>query len=151
MIRLFSIISFLAILVTFTTAEALDPYIWNANGYIYAPPIPVTTIVMPEPRPVLAPALVDIGLYSLTWYSCSKEQGTEACIVRYGVGRPVEGRTIANNYLPAGMEVYIDNVGWRVVEDTGRLAERHIDIYVEETQQAFANGFREGVKVWTKP
>lgn len=58
---------------------------------------------------------------------------------------PTEGYTIACNSLPLGTEVYIEGIGYRVVEDRG--AEWHgdswLDIYMGDEASCYEWGVRE--------
>lgn len=61
--------------------------------------------------------------------------------------RPVEGITVAENFLPFGTRIYIFN-RWYVVQDRMAFANRHrVDIYVRSHSQAKMNGIQK-VKVW---
>ena len=62
---------------------------------------------------------------------------------------PTEGYTVACNSLPLGTEVYIEGVGYRVVEDRG--AEWHsynwMDLYLGDVASCYEWGVRT-VAVW---
>lgn len=63
-------------------------------------------------------------------------------------GMPVEiGRTVAAD-LPFGTELYIENYGWRTVQDRGgEITEGRIDIAVETVEEALRLG-RRTLRVW---
>jgi 3D (Asp-Asp-Asp) domain-containing protein len=50
------------------------------------------------------------------------------------------GRTVAANNLPFGTRVFIQGIGWRVVEDRGNLKDNQIDVLVESKEVAYENG-----------
>jgi 3D (Asp-Asp-Asp) domain-containing protein len=50
------------------------------------------------------------------------------------------GRTIAANNLPFGTKVFIQGIGWRVVEDRGNLEDNQIDVLVETKKEAYERG-----------
>ena len=90
-----------------------------------------------------------VGLIVLTAYcSCS------LCCQQFADGitasgtKPVQGRTVAANWLPFGTRVYLDGVGWRTVED--RMAKRfseRVDVYFDSHKEALKFGIRTN-KVW---
>ena len=62
--------------------------------------------------------------------------------------QPQEGRTVAADWsvLPAGTEIYIGGVGWRVVEDTGAGIDGHtLDVYYDSHEAALGHGVQEAV------
>lgn len=69
------------------------------------------------------------------------------CTPGYGITAsgvaPVAGRTLAadTSIFPIGTEVYIENVGWRVVEDTGSAIKGlRVDVYVDDHNEALQLG-----------
>lgn len=62
---------------------------------------------------------------------------------------PQEGYTIACNALPFGSRVYIDGVGFRVVEDTddGHMGNEWCDLYMESVTDCVQWGMQER-QVW---
>ena len=90
------------------------------------------------------PELVSIGTFTAYAY-CP----CETCCGQWSGGptasgvMPEEGRTVAADWdvLPAGMEIYIDGIGWRTVEDTGgAIRGNTIDIFFESHEEAAAFG-----------
>ena len=64
---------------------------------------------------------------------------------------PEEGRTVAADWdvLPAGTEIYIEDIGWRTVEDTGSgIVGQALDVYMTSHQSAIAFG-TQTVNVYT--
>ena len=86
------------------------------------------------------PELVYIGDYRITAYEWT---GNPCANGNY----PSEGYTVACNDLPFGTEVYIDGVGWRVVEDRGGGGEGWMDIYMGDVGACFEWG-RQYRDVW---
>lgn len=89
-----------------------------------------------------------IGEFEITYYTAGPEStGKTPSHPEYGITRNgttvEEGRTIAAdiNILPFGTKVWIENVGLRVVEDTGSaIKENKLDVYVEDLKTALQNG-----------
>ncbi len=115
-------------------AAALFAVCFPATGYIVAPPVMPVHIEAAVEAPIGAE-------YVLTGYSCSEDQGTSACVGRWTGRRPVEGRTIASNTIPAGTVVVVEGLGRRIVEDSGGgLAADQIDLYFEAYDDAVRFG-----------
>ena len=85
-------------------------------------------------------------------YTCYAYCPCERCCGKWSGGptasgtMPEEGRTVAADWavLPPGAEIYIENVGWRTVEDTGSgIDGRTLDVYHESHQEALEFGTRE--------
>ena len=80
-----------------------------------------------------------LGVFTVTAYAatiqdCGKTDG----ITRNG-DKAQEGITIAADWsvLPEGTKVYVDDLGWRIVQDTGGAVKgNRIDIYFDSEQQA---------------
>lgn len=83
------------------------------------------------------PEMEFLGYYDMTAYEWT---GNPCANGNY----PTEGYTIACNSLPLGMEVYIEGVGYRVVEDRG--AEWHsdnwMDLYLGDVASCYEWGVR---------
>ena len=94
---------------------------------------------------------VDLGVYKITAYTAGYEStGKTPEHPAYGItasGAEVkEGITIAADWdvLPVGSKVYIQDVGFRWVEDRGGAVKgQHIDIYIEDLTQALEWGVQE--------
>lgn len=82
---------------------------------------------------VETPGLVYIGDYRVTAYEWT---GNPCANGNY----PSEGYTVACNDLPFGTEVYIDGVGWRVVEDRGGGGEGWMDLYLGDVSACYEWG-----------
>lgn len=91
------------------------------------------------------------GTYKLTAYtadfeSTGKSPGDPAYGITYS-GMPVEkGVTVAAdlNVLPLGTVVYIEGIGKRTVRDKGGAVKgKHLDIYIEDLEEALAFGVQE--------
>lgn len=97
------------------------------------------------------PELVSLGTFTAFAYcSCPKCCGQWSGGPTASGTMPEAGRTVAADWavLPAGTEVYIEDLGWRVVEDTGSgITGDKLDIYMESHQAALAWGIRE-LEVW---
>ena len=96
--------------------------------------------------------LISLGTYTITAYcSCEKCCGKWSAYNLTASGTtPTDGQTVAADWsvLPAGTEVYIDGVGWRVVEDTGAgVTGQWLDLYFSDHQRALEWGVKE-VEVW---
>lgn len=83
------------------------------------------------------PEMEFLGYYYMTAYEWT---GNPCANGNY----PTEGYTIACNSLPLGTEVYIEGVGYRVVEDRG--AEWHsdnwMDLYLGDVDACYEWGIR---------
>lgn len=91
---------------------------------------------------VETPGLVYIGDYMITAYEWT---GNPCANGNY----PSEGYTVACNDLPFGTEVYIDGVGWRVVEDRGGGGEGWMDLYLGDVDSCYEWGVQyRGVYVY---
>ena len=66
-------------------------------------------------------------------YECSGSWGKQTSSGTWCV----EGRTVACNSIPAGTRIYIEGYGEFVVEDTGNLGSRTIDIYFDDHRANF--------------
>lgn len=83
--------------------------------------------------------LVSLGTFKLTAYcSCIKCCGKDDGITASGTVA-TQGRTIACNSLPAGTEVVINGHTY-IVEDTGKLGDKTIDIFFDSHQDALDFG-----------
>ena len=95
------------------------------------------------------PELVSLGTYTLYGYCpCSKCCGKWSGGPTASGAMPQEGRTVAADWsvLPAGTEIYIEGVGWRVVEDTGAGIDGHtLDVYYDSHEAALGRGVQEAV------
>lgn len=95
------------------------------------------------------PELVSLGTYTLYGYCpCSKCCGKWSGGPTASGAMPQEGRTVAADWsvLPAGTEIYVEGVGWRVVEDTGAGIDGHtLDVYYDSHEAALGHGVQEAV------
>ena len=95
------------------------------------------------------PELVSLGTYTLYAYCpCSKCCGKWSGGPTASGAMPQEGHTVAADWsvLPAGTEIYIEGVGWRVVEDTGAGIDGHtLDVYYDSHEAALGHGVQEAV------
>ena len=101
------------------------------------------------------PELVRLGTYT-----CYAYCPCERCCGQWSGGptasgtMPEEGRTVAADWsvLPPGTEIYIENVGWRMVEDTGSgITGDALDLYMESHDAARAFGVqRAGIYIRDK-
>lgn len=93
------------------------------------------------------PELESLGTYAVYAYCpCAKCCGQWSGGLTASGTVPEEGRTVAADWdvLPAGTELYIDGVGWRVVEDTGAgIDGQALDIYMDSHEDALRFGVRE--------
>ena len=100
-----------------------------------------------------APELVSLGTYTLYAYCpCPKCCGQWSGGLTASGTVPEEGRTVAADWdvLPAGTELYIEGVGWRVVEDTGAgIDGQALDIYMDSHADALRFGVQE-MEVWQR-
>ncbi len=85
--------------------------------------------------------------YEITWYTAGYEStGKTPSHPAYGItasGRKVvEGKTAAcPPSMPFGTRLRIEGVGERRCDDRGSLiTEGHIDVYIEDVEQALRNG-----------
>lgn len=93
----------------------------------------------------------DLGVFKITAYTAGYEStGKNFGDLGYGItasGAEVqEGITIAADWdvLPVGSKVYIEDVGFRWVEDKGGAVKgQHIDIYMDDLGQALEWGVQE--------
>lgn len=79
------------------------------------------------------PGLIYIGDYRITAYEWT---GNPCANGEY----PTEGYTIACNDLPLGTEVWIEGVGYRVVEDRGGGGEGWMDLYLGDVSACYEWG-----------
>lgn len=78
-----------------------------------------------------------IGTYRVTGYdSCAYCNGQDSGLTASGT-YITPGRTIAMLTLPLGSKVYIEGIGYRVVEDTGNFPRNTIDLAVNNHQEAY--------------
>lgn len=97
-----------------------------------------------------------MGLFTLTAYTAGPEStGKRPGDPYYGVtasGSFVQpGVTVAADprVIPMGSKVYIENVGVRIVQDTGgAIKGNRIDVYIPNLSQARQFGVKKGVKVY---
>lgn len=116
----------------------------------------LVTITAPHTRQKEAlraeePQLVSMGAFTCYAYcSCSRCCGQCSGGPTQSGTMPEVGRTVVADWsvLPAGMELYIDGLGWRTVEDTGSgITGDKLDIYMESHQAALEWGVRE-MEMW---
>lgn len=81
-----------------------------------------------------------LGTYEITAYEWTGNPCANGCY-------PTEGYTVACNDLPFGTTVYIDGVGYRVVEDRGGGGYGWIDIYLGDVSSCYEWG-RQYREVW---
>ena len=79
------------------------------------------------------PGLSYLGTYEITAYEWTGNPCANGCY-------PTEGYTVACNDLPLGTEVYIEGVGYRVVEDTGGGGSGWMDLYLGDVSSCYAWG-----------
>lgn len=93
------------------------------------------------------PELESLGTYTLYAYCpCPKCCGQWSGGLTASGTVPEEGRTVAADWdvLPAGTEIYIEGVGWRVVEDTGAgIDGQALDVYMASHGAALDFGVQE--------
>ncbi len=105
----------------------------SAN-YLPVPPVVHTEETQQEERELL-------GLYTISAYTCSAQEGTAACISHHTAQRPVEGVSIASPNLPVGTVLEVEGLGRRVVDDLCRgCPERQMDVYMEQREDALKWG-----------
>ncbi len=93
----------------------------------------------------------DLGVFKITAYTAGYEStGKTPEHPAYGItasGAEVkEGITVASDWdvLPVGSKVYIEDVGFRWVEDKGGAVKgQHVDIYMDDLGQALEWGVQE--------
>lgn len=94
-----------------------------------------------------APELESLGTYAVYAYCpCAKCCGQWSGGLTASGTVPEAGRTVAADWdvLPAGTEIYIEGLGWRVVEDTGAgIDGQALDIYMDSHEDALRFGVRE--------
>ncbi|SDC04084.1 3D (Asp-Asp-Asp) domain-containing protein [Melghirimyces thermohalophilus] len=96
-----------------------------------------------------------LGEFTLTAYTSGPEStGKTPADPAYGVtssGAPVtEGYTIAvdPDVIPIGSLVYIEGIGYRVAQDTGKAIQgKRIDVYMTDVNEARQFGVKKGVTV----
>lgn len=91
------------------------------------------------------PDLTYLGSFAATAYcSCSQCCGAYSSGYTASGTLATEGRTIACNTLPFGTQVYIEEYGYYIVEDTGwsPYGEAWLDIFFESHDSALAFGLR---------
>ena len=90
-----------------------------------------------------APELESLGTYTLYAYCpCPK------CCGQWSGGLTASGTVADWDVLPAGTELYIEGVGWRVVEDTGAgIDGQALDIYMDSHEDALRFGVQTA-EVW---
>ena len=78
-----------------------------------------------------------ITAYAWTGYTCANGN------------YPTTGYTVACNSLPFGTQIYIEDVGFRTVEDRGplQMGEEWLDLYLGDTQECIQWGVQ-NKKVW---
>lgn len=100
-----------------------------------------------------APELESLGTYTVYAYCpCAKCCGQWSGGLTASGTVPEEGRTVAADWdvLPAGTEIYIEGVGWRVVEDTGAgIDGQALDVYMASHGAALRFG-AQGMEVWQR-
>lgn len=84
-------------------------------------------------NPIEPPGLTSLGEYMITAYEWT---GNPCANGNY----PTEGYTVACNDLPLGAEVYIDGVGYRVVEDRGGGGYGWMDLYLGDEASCYEWG-----------
>lgn len=93
----------------------------------------------------------DIGVFKITAYtagveSTGKQPGDEGYGITADGSSVQEGVTVAADpaVIPLGTVVYIDGIGQRTVQDTGGgVKGKHLDIYINNLDQALAFGVQE--------
>ncbi|MCR9040916.1 3D domain-containing protein [Bacillus sp. L381] len=93
----------------------------------------------------------DIGVFKITAYtagveSTGKQPGDEGYGITADGSTVQEGVTVAADpaVIPLGTVVYIDGIGQRTVQDTGGgVKGKHLDIYINNLDQALAFGVQE--------
>lgn len=86
--------------------------------------------------------LVEVGTFKVTWY-CPCTKCTDGDGITATGTQATEGITLGADWsiLPPGAEVYIEGIGWRVVEDTGgAIKGQTLDVFVNDHQDALAGG-----------
>jgi len=85
--------------------------------------------------------------YEITWYTAGYEStGKTPSHPEYGI--TASGRKVVANLtaacppsMPFGTRIRIEGVGERVCHDRGSaITEGHIDVYIEDVEQALRNG-----------
>lgn len=92
----------------------------------------------------------------LTAYTAGYEStGKTPSHPAYGITRSgttvEEGRTVAVDpaVIPIGSKVYIEGIGFRTAEDTGRaITGNRLDLYIEDLEEALRFGVKSGVMVF---
>ena len=97
------------------------------------------------------PELESLGTYTVYAYCpCAKCCGQWSGGLTASGTVPEEGRTVAADWdvLPAGTELYIEGVGWRIVEDTGAgIDGQALDVYMASHEAALRFG-AQTAEVW---
>lgn len=98
-----------------------------------------------------ADACESLGTYTVYAYCpCAKCCGQWSGGLTASGTVPEEGRTVAADWdvLPAGTEIYIEGVGWRIVEDTGAgIDGQALDVYMASHEDALDFGVQTA-EVW---
>jgi len=61
---------------------------------------------------------------------------------------PTAGRTVAINGIPLGTKVYIEGIGYRIVEDRGEMASNVVDVFYNTYGECVNFGRKYNVKVY---
>lgn len=93
-------------------------------------PLPPEEAAEPE-QPSEPAGMTYLGSYWITGYTAT---GSACANGNY----PSSGYTAACNSLPMGTVVYIEGIGTRVIEDRGGMASNVIDVFVDNTSDAYA-------------
>lgn len=113
-------------------------YYGDRRAYVYAAYLTKKTDA-PAPAPTQPQEnLVYIGTYRITGYDicyscCGKVDGITASGTK-----ATPGRTIAMKGYPYGTKVYIENIGYRTVEDTGGFSYNAIDVLCNNHAECYA-------------
>lgn len=139
----------LMIVTVIATQTLAEPERIIEVEYILVEPeeVEVPEVVVEEPEVIET----SLGIYEVTAY-CACEQccGPYADGITYSGEPAVEGVTIAADIdkLPIGTELYIEGVGYRVVQDIGgSIYGDKIDVYFDSHQDALEFG-RQQLEVW---
>jgi len=95
-------------------------------------------VIVEETKEIDGETLVYIGTYHITGYDicvqcCGKSDGITASGTY-----ATPGRTIAMKGYPYGTKVYIEGLGYRIIEDTGGFSSNTIDVVCNNHSECYA-------------
>jgi 3D (Asp-Asp-Asp) domain-containing protein len=120
------------------------PVYYKGNlGYVYATYLTQTAKPLSECTQTIYQSYCRITGYDLCMRCCGKAPGSSGYGITASGTYAQAKRTVGMKGHPYGTRIYIEGLGYYIVEDTGYIGYNHVDVYCNNHSECYGvNGYR---------